>query len=412
MAGRFLTADDRRGVASARLASLVALAVILLGACSIPQQRQIVPAQLINQARVVGLKSRAIRVWGDEPLSQEMIQKNLKLIRRQKRKSGLLASKRGQRVEHILVISGGGSDGAFGAGLLNGWTRTGKRPQFDVVTGVSTGALIAPFAFLGPKYDSRVKELYTRYSTEDILRPNVIAGLLGGTALTSSEPLAALIRKYLTGRIIAKIAAEHKRGRRLLVGTTNLDAERPVIWNMGEIAADGSARSRRLFRRIILASASIPGVFPPVLISVHVNGKVLQEMHVDGGTTDNTILVPIQTNLSQLDRKLNGRPLRRKLYVIVNSHLDPQFRKVDSSTIDIAGRSILTLIKQQTQGDVLKLYNFASKNRLDFNLAVVPKSFRLKRDEPFDRAYMAALFDVGKKLGAAGYDWLKSPPEH
>ncbi|MEM6498978.1 MAG: patatin-like phospholipase family protein, partial [Pseudomonadota bacterium] len=313
------------------------------------------------------------------------------------------------RVHNMLVISGGGSDGAFGAGLLNGWTQSGKRPNFSVVTGVSTGALIAPFAFLGPRYDAVLKEFYTRYSTKDILRPAVLAGLLGGSAVGNSDPLAGLIAKYLTRSLMREIAVEHQKGRRLLVGTTNLDAERPVIWNMGEIASVGTKRALQLMRKVILASASIPGVFPPVLIDVKVNGKVRQEMHVDGGTTDNAILLPIQTNIRAIDKSLKHRA-KRRLYIVVNSHVNPEWKKVKASTVDIAGRSIATLIKQQTLGDILKLYGFAIKNKIEFRLATVPNDFNEESKEPFDRAYMTKLFNTGQAIGQTGIKWRRKPP--
>ena len=392
-----------RGATGAMLACLC----LTLASCATPTLRAAVPQQLADKAQVVGLSGEYIRFWGDEPPKNfaAMVRK----MEKQRRGQVALGAKPPRTVS-LLVISGGGSDGAFGAGLLNGWTQSGKRPKFAVVTGVSTGALMAPFAFLGSRYDHILKEFYTKHSTKDIIRPTVLAGLIGGgSAVGSSEPLAKLIEKYLTPAIMREIAAEHLKGRRLLVGTTNLDAERPVTWDLGEIAVLGNRRALQLMRRILLASAAIPGVFPPVLIDVSVAGKRRQEMHVDGGTTDNAILVPVQTNVRTAERTRKGGP-RYRLYIIVNSHTDPQWKNVKSSTVDIAGRSIATLIKQQTIGDVLKLYDFARKNKIRFNLATVPKSFNEKRKEAFDRAYMTKLFKVGETLGKAGYKWRKTPP--
>ena len=391
-----------------RIWVLLSLMMVLPG-CATTSLREVVPAQLADQARVVGLADRDIRFWGDEPPKNfpEMAKIAEKQHMAARKKSGRPNRNSGR---NLLVISGGGSDGAFGAGLLNGWTQSGKRPEFVVVTGVSTGALMAPFAFLGPRYDGVLKEFYTQYSTKDILQPTVLAGLLGGSsAVGSSKPLEKLIAKYLTRAVMREIATEHQKGRRLLVGTTNLDAERPVIWNLGEIASDGSARALNLMRRILLASASIPGLFPPILIDVKVAGKVRQEMHVDGGTTDNAILLPMQTNVRLLN---HGRKKKHKhrLFIIVNSHTNPEWKKISSSTVDIAGRSILTLIKQQTIGDVLKLYDFSKRNKLAFNLATVPASFKHASKEAFDRRYMTALFRLGESLGREGYKWQKVPP--
>ena len=377
---------------------------LLLGACT-TQIRQAVPPDHTDGARVVGLASDSIRMWGDE-VPNDFQARAVEMHHQRRNARQKSAGSQKSRTEHILVLSGGGSGGAFGAGLLSGWTVAGSRPQFNVVTGVSTGALIAPFAFLGPKYDSVLRDLYTRYSTKDILTPNILAGLLGGgSAVSSSQPLAKLIAKYVDKRLLRKIAAEHARGRRLLVGTTNLDAERSVIWDMGKIASTGTNEALTLFRKVLLASASIPGLFPPVMINVNVDGKIHREMHVDGGTTDSVVLLPVQARLRGRHKKQ-----KRKLYVIVNSNLSPEWKSVKSVAIGIAGRSIGTLIKQQTIGDVAKLHSFSKANQIQFHLASIPSDFKTKSTEPFDRKYMTALFDAGRKLSQAGYKWQSKPP--
>ena len=386
---------------------LVIMSALVLAGCA-AAARQAIPPNLASSAKVIGLETEVIRFWGDEA------PKHLSAIKRRIQKQRRTAARSVPRLalnraESALVISGGGSNGAFGAGLLTGWSQSGKRPEFILVTGVSTGALMAPFAFLGPGHDHVLREFYTSYSTKDILRPTVLAGLFGGAAVTSSDPLAGLITKYMTKRVMHLIANEHRRGRRLLIGTTNLDAQRPVIWNIGAIATVGTDRSLNLIRRVLLASASIPGLFPPVMINVRVNGKATQEMHVDGGTTDNAILVPIETNLNKLDPS-RRRSRHRRMFVIVNSRLDPEWKSVKIATLDIATRSISTLIKQQTIGDLLKLYDFSKKNRISFNLAAVPSDFKIKPKEAFDRAFMTALFKRGEQLGRQGYRWMKRSP--
>ena len=190
-----------------------------------------------------------------------------------------------------LALSGGGSGGAFGAGILTGWTTAGTRPTFDVVSGVSTGALIAPFAFLGSSYDPTLAELYTSGIAETLVRPRPIIGLLGA-ALSDPAPLRRLVERYVTDDMLRKIAAEHSKGRRLFVVTTNLDAQRTVIWDMGAIAAHGHEQALVLFRNVLIASASIPAVFPPVMIEVTMNGKRFQEMHSDGGATTQLFTAP------------------------------------------------------------------------------------------------------------------------
>ncbi len=195
-------------------------------------------------------------------------------------------------VVDVLAVSGGGEDGAFGAGVLTAWTRTGTRPEFRLLTGVSTGALTAPFAFLGPAYDARLEEVYTRLAPSEVLRKRCLTAAIFNDAIFDTAPPFATISRILDEAMLADIAREYGRGRRLLVGTTDLDARRPVIWNLGAIAASGSPRALDLTRRLLLASAAIPGAFPPVMIDVEADGRRYQEMHVDGGATAQMFLFP------------------------------------------------------------------------------------------------------------------------
>ena len=386
-----------------RLANFSIIAMALSG-CGVTDDRVSVPVALMAGAQVSGAEQ--VRIWGDAPFPFPKREYADRL--RQIRKNRPNLFNRTRHTVHMLALSGGGSDGAFGAGFLNGWTATGKRPEFEVVSGVSAGALLAPFAFLGPKYDAAAKEVFTQYSTEDLLRKKLIAGMLGGSAISSSAPLAELIAKHVDREFMAEIAREHERGRRLLVGTTNLDAERPVVWDMGRIAGRNNDRALELFRKVLLASASIPGVFPPIFINVTSGNENFQEMHVDGGVTDNTFLLPSQFDIKQFQR---GRfaAWKSRLFIIVNSKTLPTPKTVKATTFGIAGRSVSTLIKQQTQGDVLKLYLRAKQNGVDFNVASVPSSFSRTSNEAFDKAYMQALFKVGYEAARSGYDWQKRP---
>ena len=208
---------------------------------------------------------------------------------------------------YFLAISGGGDNGAYGAGFLNGWTAAGTRPEFKVVTGISTGALIAPFAFLGPKYDHVLEKVYTTSSQKDIFKKRGIAAWLFGDSMADTRPLASVIESYVTRALLDEIAAEYAKGRILLVGTTNLDSLEPVIWNMTAIAASQDPRAVPLFRSILLASASIPGAFPPVMIDVNLDGAKYQEMHVDGGTIAQVFLYPPSVSIAGAPkRKTSG----------------------------------------------------------------------------------------------------------
>jgi predicted acylesterase/phospholipase RssA len=234
--------------------------------------------------------------------------------------------------------------------------------------------------------------------------------LFGGAALADIGPLADLIARYIDRPFLDAIEAEYRKGRILLIGTTNLDAQRPVVWNMTQIAASRHPGALTLFRQVILASASIPGVFPPVHIKVEAGGELREEMHVDGGTTQKVFIAPLQLRLSVLD-PLYSAPPQRRIYVISNAKLAPEWGPPRDDTRAIAERSLRTLSKSQGAGDLIRLYLFAKRDGAEFNLAAIPSSFRAKSREPFDRQYMRALFDVGFLQGRAGYRWLPAPPE-
>jgi len=310
---------------------------------------------------------------------------------------------------HFLAVSGGGDNGAFGAGLLNGWTAAGSRPGFKLVTGVSTGALIAPFAFLGQKYDPVLKEIYTGISSKDVLAErNFLAAVLAD-AMADNAPLWGLIKKYVTEQLLQEIAAEYAKGRLLLVGTTNLDARQGVIWNMGKIAASGHPQALHLFRSILIASAALPGAFPPVFIDVEAKGQRYQEMHVDGGASAQVFVYPTTYQLAERAAAM-GMQRERHLYVIRNARLDPDWAHVERRTMSIAGRAITSLIQTQGKGDVYRIFSVAQRDQLDFNLAYIPESFKVEHKEEFDNFYMRQLFQLGYDLAKSGYDWGKVPP--
>lgn len=313
-----------------------------------------------------------------------------------------------QPVEHMLALSGGGENGAFGAGLLIGWTARGDRPSFDLVTGVSTGALIAPLAFLGPRYDATLKALYTTIGFEDVARVRPILTVINSDGVADTSPLFALIERHLTDDMIAEIAAEHRKGRVLLVGTTNLDAGRAVIWNIGAIAASGNPRGPHLIRRILLASASIPGVFPPVMFDVTVNGEARQEMHVDGGTSAQLFLYP--TDIPMRTAPADVRDRRRVAWIVRNGRTRERPEQTARGLVPIAQRSIATLIVANSMGDIYRTYLATRRDGVDFNLAFITSEFTSSTDKPFDREYMNKLFDYGYRLMREGRSWAKAPP--
>lgn len=382
---------------------LLVLVTFVLVGCATVDAWESVPEQYVDAAVVPGYSN--IRFWGDKapPNLGEIAAKKIAQTRRR------YASSRPPRSVTLLSISGGGPNGAFGAGLLVGWSDAGNRPEFEVVTGISAGAFTAPFVFLGREYDPELKEVFTTISTKDVLRSQGLGGILGGTAAADSRPLLQLISKYVDEEFLDEIGREHDRGRRLYVGTTNLEAQRPVIWDMGEIAVSGVPGKVELFRNILLASASVPGAFPPVKIEVTVNGETYDEVHVDGGMTKQLFLYPTRLSLSSISKRLGYSP-RRRMYIVRNGKLTPEWQKVEPKTLKIASRAITTVTKFQGKGDVVELYGLSRRDRIDFNLASIPPTFNVPANEPFDQAQMNALFDVGYEAGRGGYPWMKAPP--
>ncbi|MEQ1713419.1 MAG: patatin-like phospholipase family protein, partial [Hyphomicrobium sp.] len=316
----------------------------------------------------------------------------------------------GRPLVETLALSGGGSDGAFGAGLLAGWTARGDRPSFEVVTGVSAGAIIAPFAFLGPQHDDQLRQIWTEYGTSELVTAQVLPGLLGGSSLADTSKLRDLVAQYIDKKLLREIAAEYRRGRLLFVLTTNLDAQRPVVWNLGALAESRHPDALELFRNVIMASAAIPGAFPPVSIPVVADGKRFDELHVDGGTTREVFASPVQVPFKAFDA-LYAKPPIRRLYIVKNGKLSPEPEIVKAQTLSIAARAISTLIKHQNLGELYSIYRRAQDAGADFNLIAVPPTFTTKAKEFFDPAYQVALFDEGFRMGKAGGPWMKKPPQ-
>ena len=321
---------------------------------------------------------------------------------------------------NFLAISGGGENGAFGAGLLTAWTQMGTRPEFKGVTGVSTGALSAPFAFLGPDYDRDLERVYTEISGADIMTSRgLLLGLLGDS-LYDSQPLLRLIRRFMTPALLAAIAREYtEKGRLLFVATTNLDVPVGVLWNMGAIAASGHARAGELFAEILLASASIPGIFPPVMFDIEMGGEHYQEMHVDGGTLAQVVLYPPSLGGDDmLDHAAGANPRiaealtrrPRRLFIIRNARPGPNQETVPRNTMKIADRAIATLIQSQGLSDLYTLYVIARRDGIDYNVAYIPGSFTDRLDAPFDQGYMRRLYAVGREAMLKGSPWLGVPP--
>ncbi|MFQ5938191.1 MAG: patatin-like phospholipase family protein [Acidiferrobacterales bacterium] len=381
-------------------------ALSLLQGCSTPSRLSAVPEQ--RQAEAVVGHMTGIRYWQKADLSQ-MEADGREAYMREAALHTAGGSKGQLPTANYLAISGGGEDGAFGAGLLVGWTAAGTRPEFKLVTGVSTGALTAPFAYLGPAYDQHLREVYTTISAKDVLRKRSLLAALFDDALADNAPLRRLVAKYVTQQTLQEIAAEHAKGRILLIGTTNLDARRPVLWNIGKIAASGSPNALDLVHNILVASAAIPAAFPPTMIDVEVDGTPYQEMHVDGGASAQVFVYPPSLRVAEVLQRA-GVSRERRVYIIRNSRLDPDWADTKRATLSIAGRAVSSLIQNQGVGDLYRIYATTQRDGVDFNLAYVPPTFDVLLTEPFDRHYMEELFKLGYELARNGYSWTKTPP--
>lgn len=375
---------------------------LFLQACASLPERSPLPEDSYAESRILGVPG--LRFWSDqdfpftEHLSDDSSVEELRAAL-----PGLVG-----REIHILAISGGGGNGAFAAGLMNGWTASGARPEFNIVTGISTGALIAPFVYLGPDYDHLLEHLYTQYSTEDLLKRRNWLMALRSDARFDTAPMRRLLEKYVDSSVMEAIASEYRKGRLLFIGTTNMDAGRPVTWDIGAIANSGKPGALDLIRDVMLASASIPVFFPPVVIEAEANGQIYDEMHVDGGVSRQAFMF----NLSAPENSFETLRIvgRGQAYVIRNSKLEPTWQAVDRSIMAIAGRSADSLVRTQGTGDLYREFIGAHKYGFDFHLAYIPDDFEADSHEMFDLNFMRELYKLGYSMAAGGYPWEDIPP--
>ena len=422
----------RSNPAATLLALVASVNVVVLQGCATAPVAQPVPVVRVELAIVPGMPAD-VRYWGDDPAGA--FRDWLELP------EGELATCCAGVLDHphnYLVISSGGVDGAFGAGLLAGWTASGTRPEFQVVTGVSAGAMIAPFAFLGPAYDGVLHEIYSAYSSKDLVVRRGMFEILGGGAVMDTAPLRRLIDRYLGDEQVARIAAEGRKGRKLLIGTTSLNTGRPVVWDLTKIAGSEAPNARQLIGDLVLASASIPGVFPPVRISVEAGGVRHDELHVDGGVTAQLFLGPAGLDWQRIAERLRvrGQP---QVYLIRNARAYPQWTAVrtrlaplfnrsfpslsrnpaglpewdaaEPGASSILARSMESLLRTRGLNDAVSLYLGSQSGQLGFNLAYIPDDFGIGSSELYDRIYMQGLFARAFAMAKAGYPWLHSDPQ-
>ena len=382
------------------------IVIIVLSACASVERFPSLTLEETNQARVLGIPNARFMITQLPELTAEF---NLAVQREidARHAAGLQGP---LPPAALLAISGGGDDGAFGAGLLVGWTAHGDRPSFKGVTGVSTGALTAPFAFLGPEYDGQLKAVYTEIHARDVFTYRGFLAAITDDALNDTTPLFNTVAKLLDDRMISRISEEYMKGRLLLIMTTDLDVGLPCIWNIGAIAASGKPGARDLIIKILLASAAVPAAFPPQLIDIDVNGAHRQEMHVDGGVFAQAFLYPPSINLQAASRSTGARDRQRDAYIIRNGRLFSDPANVHRGTLPIAGRAVSLMIGASGLNDMFQIYLTTSRDHVGYHLAYIPPEFTEPYKGPFDQTYMSKLFQFGYEQGRAGNEWRDKPP--
>ena len=381
------------------------LGLLFLSACA-SVVRNPLPPELHLQATVLD-GDQVYRYWGDG--SDESINPQVAWLREGSARLGGIM----HRAHQYLILSGGGANGAYGAGILKAWTEMGTRPEFVLVTGISTGSLIAPFAFLGSQYDDILEEMYTTLDSSSLISDRSIWKVIGGDAVVDTTPLSRLLERVLTDELIQALAREYARGRTLLVGTTNLDAARPVVWNITRMAASGHPDAPQLIRKVLLASASIPGAFPPVYVPVQTpDGKTYDEMHVDGGATSQMFFYPASVDWKKIEELLDVRGTP-DLYVIRNAWIEPQYEIVEPRLLPIAGRTIDSLIRTQGKGDFYRMWALAERDDIEVHATWIPdeahEELGIEPAEAFDPKYMKALFEYGYRRTLEGRTWFDAP---
>jgi hypothetical protein len=383
----------------------ILLAVASTGCTSLP--RNPVPPPLVGETVIPGMPD--VRAWAGK--ASPAMEKDYRLSLAHESPADFPRGADGRIRYPYLALSGGGSSGAFGAGFLKGWSDSGERPVFKIVTGVSTGALMAPFAFLGSGYDEALHRFYTTTRTRDVFTPgSPLVALMRRDAVADTTPLAGLIEQYVDAALLQEIATAHRQGRRLYVGTVDLDSRRFSVWNMGLIAERGDAAALALFRRIMLASSSVPVAFPPVLFEVEAGGRRYDEMHVDGFVGANVFLNAGTFDMAALYRSAGRGPAHGDIFVIHNGQLHAPPGPTPRSLRGIALRSVEAAGRAGVVGDLFREFTFASQDAADFHWVTIDENVVLPDPLAFDPAEMTRLYDAGYRAAASGPAWRVRPP--
>lgn len=368
---------------------ILAACLCLLSACALP--RRAASPVLFGAASPAGFPPDIRFYAADWHALPSRVSQELTVLRR--------ASPDGRI--NVLALSGGGAVGAFGAGALLGWSQRGGRPDFQIVTGVSTGALIAPFAFLGSRWDPQLADAFSGNRGRGLLHQHWVRRLLS-PGHYQAAPLADLVDHYVTFQMLHAVARQAARGRLLEVATTDLDKGETVIWNMGAIAARGDESARELFRDVLVASASVPGVFPPVLLHVREGGVTYDEMHVDGAASAPFIVAPEILFFSSLPMaNLRGG----RIYVLVNGKLASEPSSTPFRTVSVLSRSFATALRHMTRMQLASTAQFAQAHGMGLELTAIPIDYPPVSALDFSPTAMGSLFNYGRQCAREGRLW-------
>ena len=313
----------------------------------------------------------------------------------------------------ILTLTGGGSRGAFGTGLLVGWTKRGDIPNFDVVTGISTGAVMAPFIFLGGDELKKVEYFYTKMHTEEVFTSTLLS-IFGYGYVMNAKPLKALFKKHFDKTFLDKVAAEHKKGRRLYIGTTNIDTGQLTVWDMGAIASSNRADKYERFSQIVYASTALPVYLPPEYIEVDVADKKYYQMHVDGGIYTQVFMIGLLVNWTEVlhFKENDNKNFNATLYTVANRKYRQKdiYKPVEQAPLDIIEAYVLTEMDLLFDRSMYRLYLSCKQKGIHFKMATIPEKMPDIIDVPteFDPDKMLKLFDVGYSFGYHGINWQQS----
>ncbi|WP_087019860.1 patatin-like phospholipase family protein [Thaumasiovibrio subtropicus] len=370
---------------------------VLLSGCTVTSPRN--PHE--NSEAYAPLAVEGLRYWDNGNL-RDADRQRVKAIEASLIDRGL--TKGINKMTH-LALSGGGVNGAFSAGILNGWTERGDRPEFDVVTGISTGAIVSVFAYLGSEYDEQLKNYYTSTPLEEMFKANGVFRLFSHRALLNTGGFESQVRDAITKDLMTKLAVERDSGRLLLIGTTNLDNETLAIWDVGKIAQVGTPEAQALIQDLIIASSSIPGAFPAKKISVSDGERVYDELHVDGGLARQVVFAPQWYRSEHSSYAVDSQ-----VYIVRNGYLLPRYRVIEDRLTTITERSMATIIRNQGVGDVEHIYHFAVHHDFDFNLAHIGLDFDTEEDNIYTQSYMWQLYEYGYDKVLNNTLWEEVPP--